>query len=48
MLKTHGLPVTYEETGGGHTWLVWRDYLGKYAPLLFKTERVASLTKTRL
>jgi enterochelin esterase family protein len=43
MLKSHGLPVVYEESGGGHTWLVWRAYLGKFVPLLFKSERVASL-----
>ena len=47
MLKSHGLPVTYEETGGGHTWLVWRDYLGKYAPMLFKTERVAGIERAK-
>jgi enterochelin esterase-like enzyme len=36
MFKKHGFPVVYEETGGGHTWLVWRDYLQKFAPMLFQ------------
>jgi enterochelin esterase family protein len=35
MLKKHGLDVKYEETGGGHTWLNWRDYLVTFAPQLF-------------
>lgn len=36
MLKKHGLEVTYHQTEGGHTWLVWRDYLAQLAPLLFQ------------
>lgn len=36
MLKKHGLDVTYHQTDGGHTWLVWRDYLAEFAPLLFQ------------
>jgi enterochelin esterase family protein len=35
MLRKHGFDVVYEETGGGHTWLNWRDYLARFAPLLF-------------
>jgi enterochelin esterase family protein len=35
MLESHEIDVTYNETGGGHTWLNWRDYLGEFAPLLF-------------
>jgi enterochelin esterase family protein len=38
MLKGHGLDVAYEETEGGHTWLVWRDYLAEFAPMLFQGE----------
>jgi enterochelin esterase-like enzyme len=38
MLKQHDFDVTYEETEGGHTWLVWRDYLWDFAPLLFADE----------
>jgi enterochelin esterase family protein len=35
MLTSHGFDVTYRETGGGHTWINWRDYLHEFAPLLF-------------
>ncbi len=35
-LKTTGVTHTYVETGGGHTWPVWRDYLQQVLPLLFK------------
>lgn len=36
MLKKHQFDVVYHETEGGHTWLVWRDYLRDFAPLLFR------------
>ena len=32
----HGFDVESTETGGGHTWLNWRDYLSEFAPRLFK------------
>jgi enterochelin esterase-like enzyme len=35
MLTSHGFQVTNRETEGGHTWMVWRDYLNEFAPLLF-------------
>ena len=35
-LKAEGLPVTAVETPGMHVWLVWRDNLVKFAPLLFQ------------
>ena len=35
-LEKHGFKVTYKETGGGHTWANWRDYLYEFAQLLFK------------
>jgi len=35
MLKNHGFNVVSRETGGGHTWINWRDYLHEFAPLLF-------------
>lgn len=35
-LEKHGFSVTYKETGGGHTWANWRDYLYEFAQLLFK------------
>ncbi len=36
MFKKHGFKVTYEEGEGGHTWIVWQDYLNKFAPQLFQ------------
>jgi enterochelin esterase family protein len=38
MLKSHGFEVTERETEGGHTWLVWREYLHEFAPKLFIVE----------
>ncbi len=35
-LKGLGLPVTAVETPGMHTWLVWRDNLVNFVPLLFQ------------
>lgn len=35
-LKTKDMPVTQIETPGLHTWLVWRDNLVHFAPLLFQ------------
>ena len=37
-LKAKSVPVTVIETTGGHTWLVWRDNLVRFAPLLFQTK----------
>lgn len=36
MLEKHELDVVYEESGGGHTWINWREYLAKFAPQLFR------------
>jgi enterochelin esterase family protein len=36
MLEKHGFDVVYEESGGGHTWINWREYLAKFAPQLFR------------
>jgi enterochelin esterase-like enzyme len=36
MLKRHQFEVTYEETPGGHTWLVWRQHLRDFVPRLFQ------------
>ena len=36
MFKKHGFDVVYDETGGGHTWIVWRNYLNDFAPKLFQ------------
>jgi enterochelin esterase-like enzyme len=34
--KAKGLPITPIETPGAHTWVVWRDNLIHFAPLLFR------------
>lgn len=36
MLKENKFNVTYNETEGAHTWIVWREYLNQFAPLLFQ------------
>ncbi|MGH7997286.1 MAG: alpha/beta hydrolase, partial [Opitutaceae bacterium] len=35
-LKERGIRHTYVETGGEHTWMVWRRNLAAFAPLLFR------------
>jgi len=35
-LRAHGVPVTYHETDGGHTYPVWRKLLVDVAPSLFQ------------
>jgi len=35
-LKTKHMPVTQIETPGFHTWMVWRDNLIQFTPLLFQ------------
>lgn len=35
-LDEHDFDYVYNETGGGHTWANWRDYLADFAPRLFK------------
>ncbi len=35
-LDEHNFKYIYNETGGGHTWANWREYLTDYAPRLFK------------
>jgi enterochelin esterase family protein len=36
ILKKHGFDPQFKESPGGHTWINWRNYLGEFAPLLFK------------
>jgi enterochelin esterase-like enzyme len=36
MLKKHGFNPVMKETPGGHTWIVWREYLNEFAPMLFQ------------
>jgi enterochelin esterase-like enzyme len=35
-LKQNKIKHTFRETGGAHTWMVWRRYLHEIAPLLFQ------------
>ena len=35
MLKEHGFNPVFVESGGGHYWGNWRDYLNEFAPELF-------------
>ena len=34
-LKKYGIKLTLHETGGGHTWINWREYLNDFLPRLF-------------
>jgi enterochelin esterase family protein len=36
MFKAHRFDVVYKETDGAHTWDKWREYLGEFAPQLFR------------
>ena len=36
LMKSHGFSPVYKETEGGHTWIVWRDYLHEFVPQLFQ------------
>jgi enterochelin esterase-like enzyme len=38
-LESKEMPVTQVETPGLHTWLVWRDNLIHFAPLLFQNQK---------
>jgi enterochelin esterase-like enzyme len=35
-VKTHGIPTSYKEIPGRHYWLLWRNFLVDYTPLLLK------------
>lgn len=35
-LNKYGIKFTLHETGGGHTWINWREYLNDFAPRLFR------------
>jgi enterochelin esterase-like enzyme len=35
-LKEHGIEHEFIETGGGHTWLNWRQYLHDFSQVLFR------------
>jgi enterochelin esterase-like enzyme len=36
LFKKHQFDPIYQETEGAHTWIVWREYLRTFAPLLFQ------------
>jgi enterochelin esterase family protein len=36
MFDRYGIHDVYHESGGGHTWMNWRDYLADFAPRLFQ------------
>ncbi|MFC5412526.1 esterase [Larkinella bovis] len=36
MLDKHQIKYQYKETGGGHTWINWRQYLNEFVPQLFR------------
>lgn len=36
MFRKHDFDVVYNEGEGGHTWIVWREYLNEFAPQLFQ------------
>ena len=36
MFRKNDFDVVYEEGEGGHTWIVWRQYLNEFAPQLFQ------------
>ena len=35
-LKSKDIPLTFVETPGAHTWMVWRRNLAAFTPLLFQ------------
>jgi enterochelin esterase-like enzyme len=37
-LKSKDMPVTYVQTPGVHSWIVWQDNLIHFAPLLFQAK----------
>jgi enterochelin esterase-like enzyme len=36
ILKKHGFDPVFIESPGAHTWINWRNYLGQFAPQLFR------------
>jgi enterochelin esterase family protein len=36
MFRENGFEIVYHESGGGHTWMNWRDYLHGFAQQLFR------------
>jgi enterochelin esterase-like enzyme len=38
-LTANGIEHTFRSSAGEHTWIVWRQYLREFAPLLWNTKR---------
>ena len=36
LFQKHGIKHEFQLTGGGHTWINWRQYLNELAPRLFQ------------
>jgi enterochelin esterase-like enzyme len=36
LLEKFKLKPEFKETGGGHTWINWQEYLNEFAPKLFR------------
>jgi enterochelin esterase family protein len=36
MFEENGFDIVYHESGGGHTWMNWRDYLEDFSQQLFR------------
>ncbi|TVQ15350.1 MAG: glycosyl hydrolase [Balneolaceae bacterium] len=36
VLDELGFDYVYRETGGGHTWDIWRQYLSEFTPMIFR------------
>ena len=36
LFTKHGFKPIYKESGGGHTWINWRNYLNEFVPQLFQ------------
>lgn len=36
LFKKHGFTPVFKETPGAHTWIVWREYLNEFTPMLFQ------------
>jgi enterochelin esterase-like enzyme len=47
LLKRHGFSPAFKESGGGHTWANWRDYLEEFAPQLFQSSSAGAGTEVR-
>jgi enterochelin esterase-like enzyme len=47
LFKKHGFSPAFKESGGGHTWANWRDYLNEFAPQLFQSRGASNSLEGR-